>query len=264
MTVQAKTSPDTETNFLRDLFFIGTGLTVGGVVALVGLWLWLDYQADPAHSLLTGAGHTIVTALPQPLHAFLQNEARLMGLPLTGETSAFWYMARSGGIVAYVMLWLSTVWGLGLSTKVIKGWLSPALAFGLHEFLSISTLIFTAIHGLVLLGDAYIEFNLLHLLIPFIGPYEPLWTGLGIITFYLGLTVTASFYSRKLIGQSMWRLLHYLTFPAYLLALLHGVMVGTDSSRLGMMALYAGTGLSVLFLVYYRLFTLRGTGAAKP
>jgi predicted ferric reductase len=146
---------------------------------------------------------------------------------------------------------------LTLSTKITDGLVPAPIAYGLHEFLSIGTVIFALLHAVVLLGDSYIEFNIFHLAIPFIAPYEPVWTGLGIIGLYLTTILTVSFYLRKHIGQKTWRMLHYLTFAAYGLTLAHGLMAGTDSGLTGMKLLYLGTGFTVLFLTYYRLFTLK-------
>jgi hypothetical protein len=58
--------------------------------------------------------------------------------------------------------------------------------------------------------------------------------------------------------------LHYLTFITYLLALGHGLMAGTDSSLLGLKFMYGATGLATLFLVYYRLLTLKARQSARP
>ncbi len=100
----------------------------------------------------------------------------MLGLPLSTDTKAYWYMARAGGLVGYLLLWLSVVWGLVLSTKITEGLVSPVLAYGLHEFLSLGTLLFAAVHALVLLGDGYIGFNIFHLALPFLAPYKPFWT----------------------------------------------------------------------------------------
>jgi predicted ferric reductase len=181
-----------------------------------------------------------------------------MGLPLTGGTKAYWYMARAGGIVSYLLLWLSVIWGLVLSTKIMHNLVPAPLAYGLHEFLSLATMLFVMAHAVVLLGDNYIGFNLFHLTVPFLAPYEPLWTGLGTLGFYLATVLTGSFYIRQQIGQRVWRILHYLTFVAYILALVHGVMAGTDSGLKLMKLLYLTTGGSVLFLIYYRLLILLG------
>ena len=257
MLVQSKMSNQSQLRSLLDIILITAGVLVGGVIALMALWLWFDYQASPSHSLLALLSANVATVLPGFLDRYLGQETHLMGLPLTGQTSAFWYMARSGGIVAYLLLWLSVVWGLTMSTKISNGLVPAPIAYGLHEFLSIGAILFALVHSLVLLGDSYINFNFFHLAIPFLAPYRPLWTGLGTISLYLTAVLTASFYVRKQIGQKVWRSLHYLTFGVFGLVLTHGMMAGSDSSLTVLKLMYLGTGATVLFLVYYRLFTLK-------
>ena len=257
MIAQSKIAGSSELRTLLDIILVAFGVLFGGMIALLGLWLWFDYQADPGRSLVVIVATNLATMLPDVSRSYVGYEARLMGLPLTQGTSAFWYMARSGGIVAYLLLWLSTVWGLTLSSKITDGLVPAPIAYGLHEFLSIGAVIFALLHAVVLLGDSYIEFTIFHLAIPFIAPYEPFWTGLGIIGLYLTAVLTGSFYVRKHIGQKTWRMLHYLTFAAYGLALVHGLMAGTDSGLTEMKLLYLSTGFTILFLTYYRLFTLK-------
>jgi len=254
---QSKISTQTDAKALLDLLWLGMGIFLGGLVALAGIWLWLDYHANPAHSLLAMFSVHLAALLPASLRSVIAHEAEVMGLPLAGETKAYWFMARAGGIVAYLLLWLSVVWGLTLSTKITGKWISAPLAYGLHEFLSLGTIIAAALHALVLLGDHYIGFNLLHLAIPFIAPYKPGWTGLGVTGFYLGLALTGSFYVRKQIGPKVWRAMHTLTFVAYGLIVLHAVMAGSDSGLTLMKLIYLLTGATVLFLTCYRLFTLK-------
>jgi len=257
MLTQSKTSLQSDLKYAFEFALVILGILIGGGIAFIGLWLWFDLQANPHHSFIAQTSAYLVNALPVAAQSFLGYQAELMGLPLIHETSAFWYMARAGGIVSYLLLWLSTIWGLALSTKVISKLAPAPLAYGLHEFLSLATIVFALIHSLVLLGDQYIDFSIFHLAIPFIAPYQPFWTGLGIIGFYLSAAITGSFYIRKQIGQKTWRKLHTLTLLAYALALAHGVMAGTDSSLGVIKLMYLGTGFSVLFLVYYRLLTLK-------
>ena len=125
----------------------------------------------------------------------------------------------------------------------------------MHEYLPILGVVFAAFHALALLGDTYIGFNIWQILVPFTSPYEPFWTGLGSLAFYLFLALIVSFYIRKKIGQKVWRVFHYTTYLAFLTALLHGVMAGSDSGTLGMRVLYLVTGGISLFLVYYRMLS---------
>jgi methionine sulfoxide reductase heme-binding subunit len=171
-----------------------------------------------------------------------------------------WYFSRSAGTVAYLLLAGSTIWGLLLSSKIIKEAVPAALALAMHNILSWLALAFTGMHAIALLFDNFYTYTLADLTIPFIGPYQPGWVGLGIISLYVMLLTTISFYFRKQIGQKRWRQLHYLTFGAYVLATVHGAMAGTDSGNPGMQAIYWGSGLLVFFLTNYRLLN----GKPKP
>lgn len=256
MTTLPKVSNQSAGTILLDIIFIASGVIAGGLVALGALWLWFDYHTAGPQSLLGLLSTQLLAHIPANAQTTFLEQTRMMGLPLAGETPAYWYVARSGGIVAYVLLWLSVVWGLVMSTKLSRR-IAPQLVYGLHEFLAISALIFIALHSLVLLGDRYFDFTIFHLAIPFTAPYEPLWTGIGTIAFYLCLALTVSFYIRKQIGHKVWRAMHTIAFLAYALVLGHGLMAGTDSDSFVMQLIYLSTGLTVLFLTYYRLFTLK-------
>ena len=199
----------------------------------------------------------VVPAIPALLPTFLYEsirfQAELMGLPLIGETKAYWYMARISGFVAYFLFWASTVWGLLLSTKIVKSWLSPIFSFGLHEILSLLGLGFSLFHAFILLGDRYIQFTVAAILIPFAAPYEPFWTGLGQLAIYLNAIIIGSFYVRKWIGQRVWRWLHYTTLAGFVAILAHGLMAGTDSNPLISIVIYFVPASVVLFLLIYRI-----------
>jgi predicted ferric reductase len=233
------------------LTVIGSGVVVIALIVL-GM-LWRNYQLTGNESWLSAAGRAISDLLPSPVRGAAGEQAQLMGLPLTSDSSAYWYLARAGGIIAYLLLWLATCWGIMMSSKVIKGVVGTPVAYALHEFLPLLGVVFAAFHALVLLGDSYIDFAPWHLLVPFSGPYKPLWTGLGILAFYLSVALIASFYVRKRIGQKTWRALHYLTYLAFVMTLLHGVMAGSDSKTMVMQAVYSITGGLSIFLLFYRL-----------
>jgi predicted ferric reductase len=182
-----------------------------------------------------------------------------MGIPLVEGTKAFWYVARAGGLIAYLLLWMATLWGVLISSKMAKGWIDGTLLYNMHEFLPILAMLFASLHAVVLLGDAYIGFSVLDLLIPFRAPYRPLWTGLGSLALYLSIALIASFYLRGLISRRAWRTFHYLTYLAFVLALVHGLMAGTDSSQPAVYWMYVATGATLLFATLYRVLTVTGS-----
>lgn len=165
----------------------------------------------------------------------------------------WWYVTRSAGIIAYLLLWLSTVWGLAVPSRIISPLIDQTYTFDFHQFISLLSIGFTILHILVLAFDRYLPYSTLQILIPFLSPYRPLWVGIGVISFYIILLVTVTFYLRSRIGMGTFRAIHVLSLLGYLGATLHGLYSGTDSPLLSFQLLYEGTGLTVIFLTIYWL-----------
>jgi predicted ferric reductase len=172
------------------------------------------------------------------------------------EPKAFWYLSRATAFVSLSLLWVSMALGLSVTNKMARFWPGTPAAFAIHEYVSLLGLAFAMFHALVILGDKYINFTLVQLLTPFSTlDYKPFWVGLGQVGFYTWALVALSFYVRKTIGQKTWRLLHYLSFGMYFLALFHGIFSGTDSSMAWAQQYYWFSGASLLFLFFVRVLT---------
>lgn len=185
------------------------------------------------------------------LPAWLPN----MAFSISGTNpKAFWYLSRATAFVSLSLLWLSMALGLGITNRMARLWPGPPAAFAIHEYVSLLGLAFAAVHGLVLLGDRYINFKLSQVLIPFAAVnYRPFWVGVGQLGFYLWVIVALSFYIRELIGQKAWRLIHYLSFAMYIMGIFHGLFSGTDGTS-GWAHIYYWTSFgSLLFLFFARI-----------
>jgi len=166
----------------------------------------------------------------------------------------FWFLSRSSALVAYVLLWFSMASGLIITNKLARLWPGGPVAFDLHQYTSLLGLAIALFHGLILMGDRYIQFTLAVVFIPFTSAeYRPLWVGLGQVSFYLLAIVGLSFYVRRRITPRIWRLVHSLSFLTYVLALAHGVASGTDSSLGWVSGLYWASGGVLLFFLIYRI-----------
>lgn len=174
-----------------------------------------------------------------------------------------WYFSRASGIVSYLMLTVSVMWGLVLSTKISKEYTPAPAVLALHNAVSWSAVGIGAMHGFALMFDSYMTYDLFDILIPFTGPYKPLWVGLGTVSLYIMLVASASFAWKDWLGQRMWRMIHYSTFGMYGLVTLHGLMAGTDSWTTGTNLMYVGSILLVLFLTNYRVMVGK-EAASRP
>jgi len=78
---------------------------------------------------------------------------------------------------------------------------------------------------------------------------------LGVFALYACVLVLLTSWVRKGIGTVWWRRFHLLATPAFLLALMHGMLAGTDSTRLWLWWTYLDTALVVVFLLLVRALT---------
>ena len=171
-----------------------------------------------------------------------------------------WYVARAGGLLAYLLLSSSVVAGLLLSGRArLKHW--PRFAVeDVHRFLGILAGTFIVIHGGALLVDSYLPFSLGQLLVPGTAPYRPLAAACGVVAAELLAALALTNRYRKRLPYHWWRRAHMLNFVVWALALVHGLTVGTDALTPWALVLYAGSAWFVLALLVHRVSLYR----AKP
>ena len=171
------------------------------------------------------------------------------------SVQTMWYITRASGMIAYLLLWLSTAWGLAVSSKILDQLLHRTFTYDFHQYLSLYALGFTFLHILVLLFDGFMPYSVPQILLPFISPYRPVWVGFGVISLYVLLLVTITFYLRKRIGMGAFRAIHILSLVGYLGALAHSIFSGSDTSLWSVQLVYIGTFLVTVFLTVHWLLT---------
>jgi DMSO/TMAO reductase YedYZ heme-binding membrane subunit len=141
----------------------------------------------------------------------------------------WWYLSRSSGIVALVLLVLSVVWGILLATRVLKPMDRPSWLLDLHKWLGGTALVMTGLHMLGLYLDGYVEFGFAELLVPGASGYEPIAVAIGIVSLYVMIAVQATSYMRRWLSKRMWRGLHMLSYGLVWASAIHAGMAGTDT-----------------------------------
>lgn len=168
-----------------------------------------------------------------------------------------WMVIRGAGIVAFVLLAASSIWGLLVSTKVFGRAVKAKPVTWFHESLGLAALIATVVHIVALTMDEFIGFGWADVLVPGVASWNSMAVSLGITAFY-GLAIVAiSFYVKGIIGQKAWRTIHFLAFGTFLGALIHGIMAGTDTGHPAVTAMYFGSALLVVALVTLRVVQQR-------
>ncbi len=141
----------------------------------------------------------------------------------------WWYVARSGGIVAWALLAGSVLWGLALSTRALGRRPRPNWLLDLHRFLGGLALTFVGVHVLALVLDNYFVFGPIQILVPFTSEYRPQAVAWGVVGLYLLLAVELTSLLRSRLPKRVWRRTHVLSFPLFAVATAHGLLAGTDA-----------------------------------
>ena len=202
---------------------------------------WLDITVLIA--MIAIAGWSLVTMI----------QTGTLSASLTADAQLSWHISRATGLIAYALLAASTIWGVLLTTRVIKDWAPGTLSMLLHASASWLAVVMMFVHVGMLLFDKYYNYSFGDLLVPFTGPYRPLAVGLGTIAAWLTLAITVSYSVRRVIGQRAWRWLHYTSYASFALVTLHSLMAGTDTSKLGMWVVMSVTSVIVAGLLIFRV-----------
>jgi sulfoxide reductase heme-binding subunit YedZ len=176
----------------------------------------------------------------------------------------FWITSRAAGGAALLLASASVAIGLMMSSPSKSPNKRDLRA--LHETLSLTALAMVALHGLSLLGDAFLAPGLAGIAIPFASPYRPLWTGLGVIAGY-GLGVLGlSYYLRDRIGAARWRRVHRLTAVFWLLAVVHTIGAGSDAGQVWFLAISGALVIPAALLMVLRWLGRAGgeVASARP
>jgi predicted ferric reductase len=142
--------------------------------------------------------------------------------------SAYWYLTRSTGAVALVLLTAAVALGVADVRRLSTPRWPRFVLDSLHRNVSLLAMVFLALHILTSVLDSFAHISLLDAVVPFAGSYRPFWLGLGAVAFDLLLAVTITSLLRARIGYPSWRTIHWLTYASWPIALLHGLGTGSD------------------------------------
>jgi len=175
-----------------------------------------------------------------------------------GATS-LWYLTRATGLVSLVLLSATVVLGVVASVGWTRERWPRFLSQAVHRNLSLFCLALIVVHVVTTVADGYVPIGFADAIIPFRSPYRPLWVGLGAFAFDLLLAVAITSAVRRRIGVRAWRLVHWLAYLCWPVALVHGLGAGSDSRLSGALVVYLLCVASVVGSVGWRLVAANGT-----
>lgn len=157
----------------------------------------------------------------------------------------WWYVTRASAMVAWALLTVSAIWGILLSTRILRRIDNPGWLQDLHRWMGGAAMLMTALHMVSLMLDSWARFSVSQLLVPSAASYRPVPVALGIVAFYLLAAVQGSSLLMHRLPRRFWKGLHYASYAAVLLVSLHAGWSGSDVGAWG----YQLTAILLLLLL---------------
>ena len=176
-----------------------------------------------------------------------------------------WYAARSSGLVAWAVVTASIVWGLAVSTRIIRKKGVPAWCLDLHKFLGTLSIVFVAVHLLALWADNFTYFGPRELFVPMASAWRPGAVAWGVVALYLLVAIQLTSWTMRKLPRRVWHAVHLTSFPMFAFATVHAFTTGADNTNMAVQWVALTGGLFVIFLTNFRLLApRRSRRAARP
>ncbi|MEY3806413.1 MAG: hypothetical protein RIR69_1225 [Actinomycetota bacterium] len=175
--------------------------------------------------------------------------------------SIYWDLTRASANIAWVLLLFTILWGVLLTTRILRGMDRPAWLLDLHKWLGVVVITFTIFHMATLIADDYISFSYADVLIPGVSPYRRWEVTAGVIGFWLLVTIQLTSVFKRKFSQVTWRRIHMTSYPLYAIIVVHALTAGSDvGSRwyTGFSMALSMTGAAVFGIRYVAGRAVRG------
>jgi sulfoxide reductase heme-binding subunit YedZ len=145
------------------------------------------------------------------------------------SSQALWFATRAAGVVSLLLFTAVVVMGQLARLRVASVSWPRFLSVDLHRNLALLSLVFLVIHIVTAVVDPFTNLGLAPVVLPFGSSYRRFWLGLGTVAFELTVAVIATSLLRARVGVRVWRAVHWLSYAAWPIAVVHGLGTGTDS-----------------------------------
>jgi hypothetical protein len=182
----------------------------------------------------------------------------------------FWYAARSSGLIGWLLLSASVIWGLSLSSRFRPGGARPAWILDLHRHLGGLAVVFTGVHVAAIMADSYTDFGPVDVLVPFASSWNAVAVAWGIVAMYLLVAVELTSLGRKHLPRPLWKLIHLLSLPLWASSTIHLMTAGSERSNPLVAGSVWGVSALVVMMTLYRILsssrraTPTRSGAERP
>ncbi|HTJ70158.1 MAG TPA: ferric reductase-like transmembrane domain-containing protein [Actinospica sp.] len=148
------------------------------------------------------------------------------------NSTVLWYTSQGTGVVSLVLYTAVMLLGIAVVGQGRLPGLPRFSVVALHRSLSLLSIVFLAVHIGTAILDSYVNISVLSTFVPFASGYEPLWIGLGAVAVDLMIALVATSLLRTRISPRSWRVVHWLAYAFWPIAVAHSIGLGSGSGSL--------------------------------
>ncbi len=143
-------------------------------------------------------------------------------------STAWWYLARSSGIVAWLFLVATVVIGALAAGRMVerKGatrWLSD-----LHPWLAALSVLLVVLHIAAIIADHTISFRVIDAVVPFAAHWRPLAISWGVLGVWMLAAIMLTSLARRWMSRKVWHAVHLASYGLAATVTVHAITAGTD------------------------------------
>jgi sulfoxide reductase heme-binding subunit YedZ len=142
--------------------------------------------------------------------------------------AVLWYLNRSSGIVALVLMTAVLVLGVVVRRQGRVPGLPRFVLVGLHRNVSLLSALFLAVHVVTAVSDSYVDIGVAAAVVPFASTWRPAEVALGALAVDLLVLIVVTSLLRSRLPVRLWRYVHRTSYLLWPLAFLHAVSAGSD------------------------------------
>jgi predicted ferric reductase len=174
----------------------------------------------------------------------------------------WWYLSRASGIVAFVLLTASLVWGVLLFTRVLRKIDRPSWLLEMHSWLSGLAVVTIALHLVALVADNYVHFGWKELFVPNGSNWKTGPVNFGVIAFWILVAVQGTSLVRTHINRKLWKYVHIGSYASWWLTAIHAGLAGTDATHRAYQATALLATIAAVTATFVRVVAPRKAGSA--
>ena len=176
-----------------------------------------------------------------------------MPFSVSFQGPGLWYATRATGLVAFFLLTADVVLGVVTVVRYSSVRLPRFVTLGLHRNVSLLAVVFLTLHVLTTVVDSYTSIPLSAAFVPFNTDYRRFWLGLGAVAGDLLIALILTSLVRLRLGYRSWRVIHWLAYACWPIALMHMLGTGTDPATPWMSVLTVLCVASVVGAIGWRV-----------